>query len=54
MVSKCLQDSSCPPGPNCAGEYFSMNLCYDSQEPYIHSEEKRVVMRDGWFEDIAW
>lgn len=38
----------------CAGEYFAMDFCYDEKEPYIHSDENRLVMRDGWFDEIAW
>lgn len=37
-----------------AGEYFAMDFCYDEKEPYIHSEENRLVMRNGRFEEIAW
>ena len=49
-----VQEGGAEKPPICAGEYFAMNLCYDPQEPYIHSEENRFVMRDGWFEEIAW
>lgn len=38
----------------CAGEYFTMNFCYDEKEPWIHSEENRLVMRNDRFEEIPW
>lgn len=37
-----------------AGEYFLSNLCYDEREPYIHSDENRLVMRDAYLKEIAW
>lgn len=37
-----------------AGEYMHMDFCYDEHEPYIHSEENRIVMRDGNFREIPW
>lgn len=36
------------------GDYITMDFCYDEQEPYIHSEENRFVMRDGAFREISW
>ena len=37
-----------------AGEYMHMDFCYDEREEYIHSEENRMVMRDGWMREISW
>lgn len=37
-----------------AGEYMHMDFCYDVREEYIHSEENRIVMRDGHFREISW
>lgn len=37
-----------------AGTYFTMGLCYDAKEPYIHSDENRFVMRDYAFREIPW
>ena len=38
----------------CAGQYMQMDFCYDAREEYIHSEENRIVMRDGLMREIAW
>ncbi|MBE5779544.1 MAG: SDR family oxidoreductase [Clostridiales bacterium] len=38
----------------CAGKYMQMDFCYDAREEYIHSEENRIVMRDGLMREIAW
>ncbi|MBE5804884.1 MAG: hypothetical protein E7316_10290 [Clostridiales bacterium] len=37
-----------------AGEYMHMDFCYDAREEYIHSEENRIVLRDGCFREISW
>lgn len=37
-----------------AGEYFLSDLCYDEKEPYIHSDENRLVMRDAYLREVAW
>lgn len=37
-----------------AGEYLFSALCYDAEEPYIHSDENRLVMRDGLLREISW
>lgn len=37
-----------------AGEYMRMDFCYDEREDYIHNEENRFVMRDGWMREISW
>jgi NAD(P)-dependent dehydrogenase (short-subunit alcohol dehydrogenase family) len=46
----------CPAGDGglCAGQYMHMDFCYDAREEYIHSEENRIVMRDGWLREMAW
>ncbi|MDE7186821.1 MAG: hypothetical protein K2O13_04860 [Lachnospiraceae bacterium] len=36
------------------GDYITMDFCYDEQEPYIHSEENRYVIRDSVFREISW
>lgn len=37
-----------------AGEYIMNALCYDPKEPYIHSDENRLVMRDHHYREIPW
>lgn len=37
-----------------AGEYLLSNLCYDAKEPYNHSDENRLVMRDAYLRETAW
>lgn len=37
-----------------AEEYLLMNFCFDPKEPYIHSDENRLVMRDAFLQEIAW
>ena len=37
-----------------AGEYLLSRLCYDAGEPYLHSDENRFVMRDAFFNEVAW
>lgn len=41
-------------GGMCAGEYLLGGLCYDANEPYIHSDENRLVMRDSHLREIPW
>lgn len=36
------------------GQYMHMDFCYDVREEYIHSEENRIVMRDGHMREISW
>ena len=38
----------------CAAEYMKLGLCCDEKEPYIHSDENRLVMRDRHFREIPW
>lgn len=37
-----------------AGQYILSNFCYDSREPYQHSDENRFVMRDAFLREVAW
>ena len=37
-----------------AGEYLLSGLCYDANEPYLHSDENRLVMRDSYLREIPW
>lgn len=37
-----------------AVEYLQRNLCYDKDDAYIHSDENRIVMRDGMLCEIPW
>lgn len=37
-----------------AGEYLLGGLCYDPNEPYMHSDENRFVMRDSYLREIPW
>ena len=34
--------------------YFRKNLCYDKDDAYIHSDENRLVMRDGMLCELSW
>lgn len=36
------------------GDYTTLNFCYEAGEPFIHSDENRLVMRDRFFREIAW
>ena len=47
----CAEENS---GGMSAGEYFLSGLCYDAGEPYIHSDENRLVMRDAHLREVAW
>lgn len=38
----------------CAAEYIVSGLCYDEKEPYIHSDENRLVLRDAYLREISW
>ena len=37
-----------------AAEYLLQDFCYDENEPVVHSEENRLVMRNGMFVEIPW
>lgn len=37
-----------------AARYMQLGLCYDPKEPYTHSEENRLVMRDRKLREIPW
>lgn len=37
-----------------AVEYLQGKLCYDKDDAYIHSDENRIVMRDGMLCEIPW
>lgn len=47
----CAEDNS---GGMSAGEYLLSKLCYDAGEPYLHSDENRLVMRDSCLREVAW
>lgn len=47
----CAEEGS---GGMTAGEYLLTRLCYDEKEPYIHSDENRLVMRDAYLREIPW
>lgn len=46
------------PNPDGSGistaEYMRMDFSYDPKEPFLHSEENRIMLRDGWFREISW
>lgn len=42
------------PGGMCAADYMTAGLCYDPKEPYIHSDENRLVLRDAYLREISW
>lgn len=31
-----------------------MDFCSDEDESYMHSEENRLVMNDGYLREISW
>ena len=35
-------------------DYIKMQLCYDKDDAYIHSEENRIVMRNGMLRELPW
>lgn len=37
-----------------AKDYLLLNMCYDKDDSYIHSEENRIVMRDEMLCEIPW
>ena len=47
----CAKENS---GGMSAGEYLLGKFCYDAKEPYLHSDENRLVMRDAYLREIAW
>ena len=36
------------------GQYLLQDFCYDANEPTVHSEENRLVMRNGRFIELPW
>lgn len=34
--------------------YIIRNFCFDPKEPYIHSDENRLCLRDGYYREYAW
>ena len=36
------------------GDYTTLNFCYEADEPAVHSDENRLVMRDRFFREIPW
>lgn len=47
----------CPNPDGCGiatADYMRMDFCYDANDNFLHSEENRLVMRDGWFREISW
>ena len=41
-------------GGMCAAEYIASALCYDPKEPYTHSDENRMVLRDAYMREMSW
>ena len=37
-----------------SGEYMAMNFCFDPNDAYIHSDENRLILRDGQLREYAW
>lgn len=37
-----------------AAEYIASALCYDEKEPYTHSDENRLVLRNAMLREIPW
>ncbi|MDD2960372.1 MAG: hypothetical protein PHR92_17965 [Lachnospiraceae bacterium] len=35
-------------------QYITCSFSYDERDPYCHSEENRIVMRDACFREIPW
>lgn len=42
------------PGGMCAADYITSALCYDPKEPYTHSDENRMVLRDAYLRELSW
>lgn len=42
------------PGGFTAAQYITSALCYDANEPYIHSDENRLVLRDNFLRELSW
>jgi len=42
------------PGPMCAGEYLLAQLSYHPDEAAMHSDENRLIIRDGFLREIPW
>lgn len=42
------------PAPMSAGEYILAQLSYHPDEAYIHSDENRLVLRNGYLQEIPW
>ena len=36
------------------GDYTILKFCYEADEPAVHSDENRLVMRDRFFREIPW
>ena len=36
------------------GEYMAMNFCFDPNDAYIHSDENRLILRNGQLREYAW
>jgi hypothetical protein len=49
-----ITDPQCNDGGICAGEYICMNFCFDSTQPFVHSDENRFIMRDRFFRERPW
>ncbi len=41
-------------GGMCAAEYIVFGLCYDPKEPYTHSAENSLNLRDAYLREIPW
>ncbi len=41
-------------GGMCAAEYIDFGLCYDPKEPYTHSLENYLHLRDAYLREISW
>ncbi len=37
-----------------AAQYILQDFCFDANEPTVHSEENRLVLRNGSFVEIPW
>lgn len=42
------------PAPMPAGEYILAQLSYHPDEAYIHSDENRLTLRNGYLQEIPW
>lgn len=52
---RCYAGTAAPSGGGMsARDYILQDFSFDANEPFIHSEENRLVMRDSFLREIPW